>query len=429
MNQLAPSLPTTTPLLGASLAAARLPTNTARQHAVHRWFNFIAGFSPELVWHCCSRVTREGGRLLDPFAGCGTALVAALQQGLDAVGYEPHPVFARAARAKVCRASWRQVDRIESTILAGLKKPYAATRLPEAPREFLGKLFDGDVLGPLLGARQALGDAGYAENDLAFLMLSRILESCSRSQTDGIYKAPTTHKRAHPPEDTCRDLARVIRTDVTDWSAKEHAEIHQKSSEKMSEVKTESIDIVVTSPPYLNNFDFAEMTRMHLYFWGMADSWGSITRDVRSRLVVNTTTALAGHKDKDKQDEYRAWIPSPLHAELHRLVGELRQKRAEKAGKKEYDFLVYPYFAQMTSILRECRRVLRRDAEIHIMVADAALYGVHISTPQFLSQVMDNLGFRDTTCTQVRRRGHRWILDKRDGSPIGLGEYHVHARK
>lgn len=427
MNQLALSLPKTTPLLGASLVAARLPTNTARQHAVHRWFNFIAGFSPELVWHCCGRVARERGRLLDPFAGCGTALVAALQQGLDAVGYDPHPVFSRTARAKVCRESWRDIDRIESTILAGLQKRSAVTHLPDAPRIFLGKLFDADVLNALLGARDSLADAGYAANDLAFLILSRILESCSRSQTDGIYKAPTTQKRAHPPEEACRDLARMIREDIVSWSANRVGEVHSKSSETMREVKTDSIDIVVTSPPYLNNFDFAEMTRMHLYFWGMADSWGSITRDVRSRLVVNTTTALTGHKDK--QEEYRAHVPPPLQAELRGLVGELRKKRAEKAGKKEYDFLVYPYFAQMTSILRECRRVLRRNAEIHIMVADAALYGVHIATPQLLGKVMENLGFGDVACSQVRRRGHRWILDKRDGSPIGLGEYHIHARK
>jgi DNA modification methylase len=80
------------PLSGASVAPWRLPTNTTtRQHAVHRWFNFIAGFSPELVWLCCERVGRKNATLLDPFAGCGTSLVAATQHGFSVAGSDRHP--------------------------------------------------------------------------------------------------------------------------------------------------------------------------------------------------------------------------------------------------------------------------------------------------------------------------------------------------
>ena len=63
------------------------------------------------------------------------------------------------------------------------------------------------------------------------------------------------------------------------------------------------------------------------------------------------------------------------------------------------------------------------------MVADAALYGIHISTPQLLQSILDNLVFRNTQCSLLRQRGHRWILAKREGSKTGLGEYHVQAVK
>jgi DNA modification methylase len=195
----------------------------------------------------------------------------------------------------------------------------------------------------------------------------------------------------------------------------------------MSRVLDDSVDLVVTSPPYLNNFDYAEMTRMLLYFWGIADSWGDITSKVRSRLIVNTTTALKGHKEK--QSEYRASLFPALQPKLAPLVEQLALLRTQKAGKKEYDFLIYPYFSQMTEVLRECYRCLKPGAPIHVMVADAALYGVHISTPQFLAEILDHLGFRGTRCEFVRRRGHRWILSKREGSEKGLGEYHVFGTK
>ena len=142
---------------------------------------------------------------------------------------------------------------------------------------------------------------------------------------------------------------------------------------------------------------------------------------------MNTTTALKGHKDR--QQHYRTNVHAPLRAELDVLVKELANRRASRAGKKEYDFVVYPYFSQMTTVLQECYRCLRRGSPIHVMVADAALYGVHISTPQYICQTLDALGFRNSSCSLMRRRGHRWLLTKREGSKTGLGEYHVSAIK
>lgn len=407
----------------------QLPTNTtANRHAVHRWYNFIAGFAPEFVQECCEHVEHKTGRLLDPFAGCGTALVGALQNGMAAVGYEPHPIFSRIARAKLSGPESGRVNEIERVILSGLTRPTSLATLPEAPRVFLGKLFDSRSIESLLGARDALVARGLAGDDVAFLLLSRALDLSSRSQTDGIYKAPTSTKIARAPEQSCRETANLIRADLEAWRPSSQGGIvFGHSSESMTELESDSVDLVVTSPPYLNNFDFAEMTRMHLYFWGLANSWGDITKQVRSRLLVNTTTALAGHKDK--QALYREQISVPLRSRLDEFVAKLRDKRTEKAGKKEYDFLVYPYFAQMTGVLRECLRVTRQDAETHIMIADAALYGVHINTPQLLVEIMENLGYGRVICNFVRHRGHRWILEKRDGSPVGLGEYHIRARK
>ena len=72
---------------------------------------------------------------------------------------------------------------------------------------------------------------------------------------------------------------------------------------------------------------------------------------------------------------------------------------------------------------------MQRGAPIHIVVADAALYGVHAHTTQFLQSCMKDIGFRNVKCDLMRERGHRWIEPKREGSPIGLGEYHLSGAK
>lgn len=69
---------------------------------IHRWFRYSAGFSAawaEAVILCESR-GREV-RVLDPFAGSGTTLVAAEQCGVESWGIDPHPFVARIAQAKL----------------------------------------------------------------------------------------------------------------------------------------------------------------------------------------------------------------------------------------------------------------------------------------------------------------------------------------
>jgi DNA modification methylase len=414
----------------AEVSRDRLSTNTtANRHAVHRWFNFIAGFAPEFVAAQCPK--SDSKLLLDPFAGCGTSLVVAQSLGHRAVGFEPHPFFVRIARAKTEPSpSLSRLRRIEEALLVGIQTPERAVQLSALAEAFLVKLFDETTLRQLLGARMALQDTGLDSDNLAFLMLSRIVDMCSGSKTDGIYKAPTSAKRAELPSTAVRSVVEEVRRDV---AATPHtvvpptAKLYQRSAEDMSAVETCSVDVAVTSPPYLNNFDFAEMTRMHLYFWGMCGSWREITAEVRAKLIVNTTTALTGHRNM--QSHYRAMIADALLPELDAIVSALAQERRIRAGKKEYDLLVYPYFAQMTRVLLETQRCLSLGGLIHVVVADAAFYGVHVSTPQFLASVMADMGFKAVQCIKLRNRGHRWILSKRDGSPSGLGEYHVVAQR
>ena len=69
---------------------------------IHRWYVFPHSFTSELV----HTLIEEWGltpsdRILDPFVGAGTTLLAAREKGIPATGYDLLPLATLAARVKV----------------------------------------------------------------------------------------------------------------------------------------------------------------------------------------------------------------------------------------------------------------------------------------------------------------------------------------
>jgi hypothetical protein len=73
--------------LGLSWSESELPERVRTKH-VHRLHPYLGKFVPQLVEALLDRYVPPGGRVLDPFAGSGTTLVQALEQGYDATGVD-----------------------------------------------------------------------------------------------------------------------------------------------------------------------------------------------------------------------------------------------------------------------------------------------------------------------------------------------------
>lgn len=410
----------------------RLPTNTlSHQSRVQRWANFIAGYSIEFVEECLSDRDNESDLVIDPFLGTGTTLVAGRNLGFRGVGYDQHVLFHMLSKAKLTNYTLDDLKFIKHAMLTEKRELSWSNNAIK----FITKMFSKEDM-PLI--RRAGFSIGKLEEKLQPLGVALFLKACEAScgaQTDGIYKAPTSRKKSLPFLPALDLSSMVFEEDISSswytnhWVAQPSQNLYNTSSEKMDNLADSSVGVCITSPPYLNNFDYAEMTRMHLYLLGWANSWEEISATVRRKLITNTTTALKGKKSREYQELHRSKLPKSLVLELTPLVTALSKERQIRAGKKEYDFLVYPYYSQITNVLQELFRVLKTGGCVHWVVADAALYGIHIKTHLHTSTLMKHMGFESVKIEFLRRRGHRWILNKRDGSKEGLGEYHIIAKK
>lgn len=392
---------------------------------IHRWFQYPAGYSYKFI----EAKLREYGLdrkswVLDPFVGCGTTSVVAKVRGINSTGIEAHPFVCEIARTKTF---WEyDVDKLRQAIegvceLARLSIANGGLRkanLSVLP-ELVHKCYSPTNLARLVVIRDAIKGAKDSRiRSFLNLALTATLRTAAKVATGWPYIAPTKlHERA-AEKDGWQEFCLHVRRMFDDLTSVQREYAHggvgcriiEGDARHLSHTADSSIDLAITSPPYLNNYDYADRTRLETYFFGLLSSWGEITAKIRTRLIMSATTqinrtafkedALLSRQIRDASFE--------VYSSLLNSVQELSERRKRKGGKKSYDILVAGYFNDMLEVLKEVHRVLKTGADFVLVLGDSAPYGVHIPTDSFLAELGLGIGFSDYRIEPLRTRGGKW---------------------
>jgi len=420
------------------ISKEKMPTaTTANHYPIHRWYNFVAGYSPEYVYTTIMDFKERQGKLpvkiYDPFAGCATTNVVANSFNIPSIGVERNPIFFRIGQAKI--NATEVIDYISDIadefleVISNNNLSPSIALLPDDARTFLCKLFLDESLELLLQLKSVVMNYQGVKQSAGFIFLSKVMDMVTHSKTDGIYKAPTSKKQYRTVDEAVVLAEKIFKEDIFQEQRNPNLCEYIYDSSVDYQVEENTIDLIVFSPPYLNNFDFAEMTRMHMYFWGEAGSWREISDRHRNHMLTNTTTALKLVRSNEIQEQLKLSLPNDLVTKLEPIVSELNIIKKTKPSRKDYDLIVYPYLAQMQQVLMNCFNALRSGGAIHIVVSDAAFYGIHIDTQDYLAEIMKSIGYTNVQIDQMRKRGDRWVLEKRTSSGKQLGEYEIFGLK
>ncbi|WP_239083998.1 hypothetical protein [Asanoa ishikariensis] len=162
----------------------------------------------------------------------------------------------------------------------------------------------------------------------------------------------------------------------------------------------------VSSPPYLNNFDYADATRLELYFWGEVRTWAEMCSTVRAGMVTATTqqSSVAAARSAEAFLAQHGTVAD----EVADLATKLRDERKQRPRGKEYDRVVPEYFASMSQILANLSLALATNSCAVWLVGDSAPYGVYIDTPGIIGRLAREHGFGVKQDVKLRKRGQRW---------------------
>lgn len=399
------------------------------------WFKYREGFSEQLVIYLLSHLKPQSGVLLDPFAGSGSALFAANNLGWQTKGIEVLPVGIYAVQSRVAanKISFESFNKVTTELkhidFANYCEPeYALNHLVITRQAF-----------PLIEEKQLIGYISYCHkfvtNDSIRTLLIYaafcILEDISYTRKDGQYlrwdvRSGRSLGKGHFNKgiiltfnDAINQKLQQILSDLDSRSQKnlfsscfsyqqEAVNINldnnlitlQQGSclEILPTMQANSIDFVLTSPPYANRYDYTRTYAIELVFLGcneqevkkLRQKMLSCTVENREKSIqLNQYYDLLGCNKEFCQIHSTFQEQEALHEvltilEIHRQEGKLNNPNIIR--------MLHNYFYEMCFVIYELARLLKPGG-IVAMVNDNVRYaGEEIPVDLILSNIAEAFG-------------------------------------
>ena len=387
---------------------------------IHRWFTYPAGFSYKLVEQKSREHGLQPGDVVgDPFAGTGTTLLAAKLLGLRSVGVEAHAFVHWVAETKLHLDY--DLERVQShvaEVLRAAEAQHPKIEIAGLWPALIYKCFTTESLRKLAALRAAVLalDQEQPETQLLKLALTTTLRVVTTAGAGWPYIMPSKYHARTVERDPGTEFSRRCGSMIDDIQTTKllarpapHALIRGDARRFDHHVDPESIALIVTSPPYMNNYDYADRTRLETYFWGIYTSWGEITAHVRDHLIMAATTQVrvSAMNGVRSCPEIRK-ADAQVHADVQAIIAQLREQRRVKRGKKTYDLVTAGYFEDMLRVLKAAYRVLQPGGRFVLVLGDSAPYGVHIPTDELIGRLGVSIGFATYEIEVLRQRGGKW---------------------
>lgn len=361
-----------------------------------RWYRYKEGFSVELVQHLIREYARhKKGKILDPFSGSGSTLLAARDMGYEGVGFEVNPFSCFLSKCKLDVYERPVIDRYKECYEDILRRAWETERkhekLPyQLPKLSISeKVFSKELEGYYMAVGSLIEDLPQETEErrqIKALMklgwLACLEPLCNyRKAGNGLKYRRYVKPRVITAEEASIALLEEyqnIYIDLLKSRQSEPAQIYPVSCLEMGErLGEESVEGIIFSPPYANCFDYTEIYKLELWFGGFVQDYEDLKKLRR--------TSLHSHLNGDLS---AAAVSKSVV--LEKLLKELEGK---KLWDKKIPQMLRLYYEDMFAVLDQSYRVLKKKGFCCIVVGNSAYGGVIFPADLILAEYAASIGF------------------------------------
>jgi hypothetical protein len=367
-----------------------------RTAAVHRWFTYKEGFSPELLGAVIETLRLEGSlKVADAFGGVATTALAGMthEQVCEVRSLEYSPWARFAGQTKL---SWPKLEpeRLRALMPAALQFPFdASLPFPDLSSFENAKIFHRRTVASLLSARahlKRLRGASHVERDFFLLGLGAVIEDLSYAMKDGRalrIKGDRRRRRSSlvtgdPPKGTSRVrffLQRQWTAMIEDLEALADTRAHAKTT-LVDHVQGDARELAGAvlpdgspafpdgwanlscfSPPYLNCIDYTELYKLELWLMEHIASQAAFRQTRLGTLRSHPSIKF------EPRDSFAEGVDQPVIELVQDISGWL----CERGARRDVGPVVKSYFEDMFEVWQGQHALLADDGVAVCVVANS----------------------------------------------------------
>lgn len=365
---------------GAILSIASIGV-TAATHGI---YSYPAKFIPHVPRWAIRKFSRPGEAVLDPFCGSGTTLVEAKLLGRRSLGVDFSPMAQLLTRVKTTPLQRAEIGAAISRALARWRQ------LREPPAPFVTNethWFSPEASACLSRLAAAVGEEADARlRDFLRLCVAAMVRRLSFADDQQIFPERTAFS-THLPAADDESVEGVFHAIANRWTAGleefalacDHgarAEIIGTDARAIP-LPDESVDLAVTSPPYVNAMDYVRVHKLEMFWLGLLGS-------TEEKAALDATQIGT---ERVPRGEWR-----DLHLTGLPLADE--EIRGLHAADPKRAHVLYRYLGDMGANLRETRRVLKAGGRYIVVIGGNTIRKRFVPTYDLLRELAESEGLQ-----------------------------------
>ena len=378
-----------------------------------RWMKYKEGFSSQLVADIMEQ--EKPGAVLDPFAGICTTPLVASRYGGRAMGMDVMPVGILVGSAIAAAANGQAADEFSDQANALLKRvrgqggasgfafPHVritAGAFPEETeqelaraRKFLAAIQDSPCRTLLnMACMSVLEEISFTRKDGQYLRWDRRARRALRSSVDKgpipLFSDALENRISAMLED-----AGVLQEQY--GGGRRPDLVTGSCLELLRGLPADSFDMVITSPPYANRYDYTRTYALELAWMGFGqEDFSALRQRMLSATVENRRKAdwLQGVYGAQRQTLDRAMHIHAGQEALHEVLDILLGCQHELSNRNVIR-LIDSYFFEMAVVIAELGRVVRPGGAVFMVNDNVQYHGEELPVDFILSDFAEQAGF------------------------------------